>query len=92
MSDRQKYLLYLAYHEYQNNRVFPMDLALEIWEMGSDPSMLEDLFRQGLSPYDILSDDEEEEEDEELHQEFEDDDEISHDELINYILGITKHN
>ena len=58
MTPRQNYLLYQAYHEYKNDRVFPMDLATALFDEGIDPSDLEDIFDAGLTPSDLTGDDE----------------------------------
>lgn len=58
MTTSQKYLLYQAYHEYKKGNVFPMDLATSLIEEGIDPSSIEDLFEEGLTPMDLTGDDE----------------------------------
>lgn len=60
MTPRQNYLLYQAYHEYKLDNVFPMDLATALFDENIDPSELEDLFDEGLTPQDLTGDDENE--------------------------------
>lgn len=86
MTPRQNYLLYQAYHEYKNDRVFPMDLATALFDENIDPSDLEDLFDEGLTPSDLTGADENETPTQDDEDETEVSDEIQ--ELIDALIEV----